>query len=67
MARVRLLHGVHRKGANGVDAQLIELCTGGGDRLVTDCHQSSPRKGFERPTPNLDEDSAKRDTPNTDG
>ena len=38
MAGIRLLHGVHRKSADGVDTQLIELRTGGGDRLVTDCH-----------------------------
>ena len=43
MPRVRLLHRVHRKRANGVDTQLVELCTGG-DRLITDSHQFSPRK-----------------------
>src|SRR5271155_1159509 len=40
MAGVCLLHRIHRKSANRVDTQLIELCTGGGDRLVTDGHQS---------------------------
>jgi hypothetical protein len=54
MSRVRLLHGIYRKRANRVDAQLIELGSGG-DRLVTDCHQFSPRNSLVFPTTNLDE------------
>src|SRR5271165_1001937 len=54
MARVRLLHRVHRKGANRVDTELIELRTGGGDRLVTDCHQIlSLQIGLPYPTGGL--------------
>src|ERR1700674_3312811 len=50
MARVRLLHRVHRKSANRVDTQLIELCTGG-DRLATQSHKFSPRKSASAPVP----------------
>src|SRR5882762_2927176 len=58
MARVRLLYRVHRKSANRIDTQLIELCTGG-DRLVTDSHQFSPRKiSWRCRTHKLDEISA---------
>jgi hypothetical protein len=59
MARVRLLYRVHRKSANRVDTQLIELRTGG-DRLVTDSHQFSPRKSASAAVlTKLDEISAK--------
>src|SRR6202158_5162105 len=54
MARVRLLYRVHRKRANRIDTHLIELCTGG-DRLVTDSHQLSPRKSAGAALTKLDE------------
>ncbi len=45
MSGVRLLHSIHRQGADGVDAQHVQLLAGG-QSLLGRYHENSPSGGY---------------------